>query len=489
MFQKIRSFLFENTTTKQTVAKNTIWLSISNFGGRILKAVIVVYGARVLGAAGYGVFSYAVTLAGFCTLFVDPGINAILIRDASKASREEQSPIFSTSFVMKLCIFAASAIAILIAGPAFSTLPGAKALLPLVVLIIIFDGSREFFSSLIRANEKMELDAGIFLLTNLSIVVAGFFFFKIVISPTSFAWAYVAGCAAGALIATYAVRGYLKNIASSFSSRLVLPILRSAWPFAITGALGALLTNADILIISWMRAAADVGIYSAVIRIIQVLYLVPGIIQYSTLPLFARLANKDNAKFRASLERVVGTIFLISIPLALGGAVLGTQIVTLIFGPVYAAGGLSFKILMLTMLVDYPAAIVSSAIFAYDRQRNLIVSSAIAGVSNVVLDLLFIPPFGIAGSAVATLIAQVLSNAYLWYAMKKINNFSVMPGLKKIIIAGVIMTAATATLFSLGINVMVNIAVCAAFYFLLLAAFREPLFLEIKNILAPARAT
>jgi len=44
----------------------------------------------VRGAAAYGAFSYAVTLAGFFTLFVDPGINAVLIREGAKATPEER---------------------------------------------------------------------------------------------------------------------------------------------------------------------------------------------------------------------------------------------------------------------------------------------------------------------------------------------------------------------------------------------------------------
>jgi len=84
------------------VAKNTFWLTVSNFGGRLIKAVIIIYAARALGTDGYGVFSYAMTLAGFLSLFVDPGVNGILIRDAGKAGEEERREIFGTMFVMKL---------------------------------------------------------------------------------------------------------------------------------------------------------------------------------------------------------------------------------------------------------------------------------------------------------------------------------------------------------------------------------------------------
>lgn len=485
LIKKIKSFLFKNTSTKQTVVKNTIWASVSNFGGRIIKAVIVIYAARVLGTAGWGVFSYAVTLAGFLTLFVDSGVNSIFMREITKSSEEEQKKIFSTTFVIKACLLVAGVILVLFVAPFFSTLPGAKALLPLVALIITFDTVREFFSSFIRAKEKMEWEAGIFLLTNVAVVVFGFIFLSLKQNVASFAWGYVAGTAIGGLAATFVMRHHLKKIFSSFSARLIKPIITSAWPFAITGALGMLLTNTDVLIISWMRTASEVGIYSAAARIVQILYIVPTILQVSMLPLFSRLAHRDDAKFRAGFERTVGLIFLISVPLALGGAILGTQIMTLIFGTAYTSGGLTFKILMLTMLVDYPVTIIGTAIFAYNRQKGLIIASLIGGVGNVIFDLILIPRFGITGSAVATLIAQFASNWYLWHMMKKINYFEVIPRLGKIILSGIGMAMTVAILFLLHVNVIVNITIGAAIYLGLLVFLREPLLLEAKRIIAP----
>jgi O-antigen/teichoic acid export membrane protein len=485
MLDKIRNFLFKNTSTKQTVAKNTVWLTISNFGGRLLKAIVVIYGARVLGAEGWGVFSYAVTLAGFLTLFIDPGINGILMRDASKASDEERSTIFATTFVIKICLVTLGVLIIIFIAPSFSTLPGAKALLPIVAFILAFDTMREFFSSLIRAREKMEWEAGIFLLTNVAIVAFGFIFLAIAATPASFGWAYVAGTALGAIVAMAVIRNYFKKIFSHFSSRLIAPILQAAWPFAIMGAFGFLLTNTDILIISWIRSAADVGVYSATIRIIQTLYLIPMILQFSSLPLLSRLANSDKAKFRTALERTVSLVFLASIPIALGGAILGTPLMGLIFGIPFRAGGLSFSILLFALLFDFPAVILSSAIFAYNHQKSLIVTSVIGGATNVALDILLIPHFGIAGSAVATLFAQVASNSYLWHVMKKINYFEIMPHLKKIFPAGIVMAAATYLLSLLGLHVIVNILLSGALYFAMLYLLREPLLWEIKNVISP----
>jgi len=484
MWQKIKSFLFENKTARQTIAKNTVWLSISNIGGRIIKAAIIIYAARVLGAAGYGIFSYAVTLAGFFTFFVDPGISSVLIREGAKATPEERQSLFSTTFIMKAFFTVVSVIVILFVAPYFSTLPGAKALLPFVALIIIFDSTRGFFSALFDAEEKMQWDAAAFLAANISIVVFGFIFLKIAATPTSFTIAYVAGTAIGMLVATWLLRDRFGNILSGASPKRMVAILKTAWPFAVTGALGILLTNTDILIISWMRNAADVGIYSAAIRVVQVLYVIPVIIQSSTLPIFARLAKRDPVKFRYAFERIIFLIFLISIPLSLGGIILGSGIMRFVFGAGYIAGGLAFSILMFTLSFDYAGTIISNGIFAYDHQKSLIISSVIGGVGNVVFDLLFIPHWGMVGSAIATLIAQILSNSYLWYTMRKINQFHVFPHLWRPIAAGILMAIATWLMATMGTEIVLNVAISGIVYVAALFFLGEPLFSEIKKVLA-----
>jgi O-antigen/teichoic acid export membrane protein len=490
MLKKIKDFLFKNTTAKQTVAKNTFWLSVSNFGGRLLKAIVIIYAARVLGTAGYGLFSYAVTLAGFLTLFMDPGINAVLMRESSTASEEKRKELFSTMLFLKIALLVFGLLVIIFIAPLFTTMPGAQALLPIVAFILMFDTSREFLLSVIRSREKMEWEAGIFIFTNFAIVVFGFAFLILHPSAKSLGYGYAFGTFLGAVAAIIVLRNQFKGVFSSFSQRLIGPTLQNAWPFAITGALGVLLTNTDILIISWMRSASDVGIYSAAIRVVQVLYIVPGIIQLSTLPFLSRLAaNKESKKFRTAFERLLGVIFFTSIPLAIGGAILGTQIMTVVFGQAYASGGLAFKILMLSLLVDFPAVVISSAIFAYNHQKSLIVASAIGGGANVLFDIILIPRFGIAGSSIATLVAQIFSNWYLWHMMNTINRFAIFGRLKKIAIAGVAMGVVTAVLLASGVNIFVNILLSGGVYFLVLYALREPLVREMKNIIAPSASS
>src|SRR3989338_11242180 len=116
MLQRISSFLFKNQSIRQKILKNTFWLFAGEIIGRILRAVIIIYAARVLGVAEYGVFSYEVTLAAFFSIFSDIGISAILTREGVR-SPELRGQYLSTSFVIKLALTGISAFLVLSLAP------------------------------------------------------------------------------------------------------------------------------------------------------------------------------------------------------------------------------------------------------------------------------------------------------------------------------------------------------------------------------------
>lgn len=483
MIGKIKQALFHNTSTRQTVAKNTIWLAISNIGGRLLRAGIIVYAARVLGAANWGSFSYALTIAAFLAVFVDIGINAIITKSiASGDTPEHRSQILSTTFYIKMVLLAIGITLITLISP-YLTVAGIQTLIPIVILIFAFDTLREFGFALTRALERMEYEAGLFLLTNASIVGLGFWFITISPTTTSLAYAYALGGAIGMLATFFVFRKHFGQLLTRFNWKLVKPLLAQAWPFAISGILGVLMLNTDILIIAWKLSPTEVGLYSAPQRIIQLLYVLPSIVATSVLPAFSRLALADKGRFRAVLERVTSFMVAVAVPMAIGGAMLSKEIMLLLYGAEYTPSALPFAILCITLLVDFIAVILNNALFAHGRQKRLVVYFAIGGLLNVVLDLVLIPGYGIAGCAAATLIAQTVSNTYLRWQVKRVQPFAVLPRLKKVAVAAVVMGIFTYGLQQLGVPVLITIAASGLVYLGTLYALKEPLVHAMKSIL------
>lgn len=483
MIRKIKAFLFTNQTNRQTIAKNTFWLGVSNIGGRLIKAIIIVYAARVLGAAEWGVFSYAVTLTAFLTVFTDFGINSILVRESSKMeSAKERAELLSTSFLIKSFLLLFGVLLIIFIAPFLTNIEGVEEILPIVAFILIFDTLREFGFALNKVFEKMEREAGLFILTNVAIVMFGFIFLAIQPTIKSFAYSYALGTGLGMIATAFVLKENIGRIFSDFNKKFVKPILYTAWPFAISGVLGILMINTDILIIGSLGSADDVGLYSAADRIIQILYILPVMLAGSVLPTFSRLAGSDNQKMRSVMEHIIALMLLAAIPISIGGFLFGTEIVTALFGGEYAGAGPSFQVLVLTLMINFPTVILSSAIFAYNRQKALIVNSAVGGGANVVLDLLLIPILGIFGSAIATFLSQIFSNFYLWNKMKAINYFKVWPHLKKVVVATTVMAVFILIMKWLNVGILFGIPTAILIYFGTLFFLKEKLIHELKSV-------
>ena len=144
MITKIKGLLFKNTGTSQTVLKNTFWLSFGQISGRLIRAAVIIYAARMLGVAEYGVFSYVLGLAGFFSVFSDIGVSSILTREAAKRP-ENRMQIFATTFWIKMALLLGTAAAIMLFAPSFSKIEAARALIPFVAFLVIFDGIRDLF--------------------------------------------------------------------------------------------------------------------------------------------------------------------------------------------------------------------------------------------------------------------------------------------------------------------------------------------------------
>src|SRR3972149_7577669 len=150
----ILNFLFKNGSAGQTIAKNTFWLFFGQIMSRLLRAAIVIYAARVLGAASWGAFSYALGIAAFLTIFSDIGINALITKEASR-NPELKDKYIATAFWTKLVLTAFFIIATFLVFPYLTNIPEAAAIMPILIFVFAFDTLRDLGSALTRALEKM----------------------------------------------------------------------------------------------------------------------------------------------------------------------------------------------------------------------------------------------------------------------------------------------------------------------------------------------
>jgi O-antigen/teichoic acid export membrane protein len=481
MLRNILNLLFHNGTARQTVVKNAVWLFGGEGIGRLIRAVIVIYSARVLGAAEYGVFSYAMAVSGFVAIFSDLGISAILTRESIKnpVARQEY---FSTALLIKFAFLTINTLLILFAVPLISNVAGVMPLLPLVVGLLFFDTLRDFCFGMSRALERMEWEAWVKILTN--IAIAGFGLLFLMKWQTAFALSvsYVIGSALGFLAIGFILLPYFKSFVSHIRLSLIKEILVLAWPIGLLGVLGSIMINTDMLMLGYWRNAEQIGFYAAGQKPILLLYIVPTLLASAVFPVFTRLAIANKERFRLVLERTISTTFLLGLPVVTVGAVLAPALISFVYGEHYLPSVPSFVLLLTTIVVVFPSTILANALFAHNEQKQFLWFVGIGALSNAALDFYLIPRYGIEGSAIATIIAQILTNVLVWRQMKKTCYFSIANHLHRILVASLVSAALAYALSLSHLHVLINLGVSSAVYLGLLWMLKEPLFRELKDV-------
>jgi O-antigen/teichoic acid export membrane protein len=413
MFQKLKFFLFENGGTAQTIAKNTTWLSFGQLGSRALRAVIVIYAARFLGAENWGVFSYALGIAAFLTLFGDIGINALITRETSR-DPELKSRYLSTAFFIKLALLIFCAALVLFLFPIFTNIQSALPLLPALLLVFAFDTLRDLGSALARALEKMEIEAATTVLTNAAITALGIAALLRYGTNLSLAWAYAIGSGLGCLSIFWILRNHFSHILTHFTKSLIWPIFRTAWPFGLLGIMGAVMTNTDIVMLGWLRSPAEVGYYSAAQKLILLAYVFPALLASASFPALSRFAKTDPERSKNILKKTLLISFGVAATTLALGLVFGELAFSIIFGKEYLPALPAFFILLFSVLVVFPGTLAGNALFAYNEEKYFLKFVIISTLVNIFFNLLLIPDYGISGAAVATIATQLITNALMF---------------------------------------------------------------------------
>ncbi len=454
------------------IVKNTLWLTGGEVTGRLIRAVLVIYAARTLGASDWGTFSYVLSLAALFTLFANAGLGAVLTRELVKYPAQ-QAQYFSTSFFIKLFFLLIAFLAVIFLTPIFTKIDLPQNLIILAAFLVAFDSLRIFSFSITRALEKMHLEAIVNIITQITIVGLGLWALITISTIESLALAYAVGSGIGLIAAIFVIRDWIKKITSNFNKLLVKKIIYTAWPFALLGMLTGIILNTDIIMLGWLRDAKDIGFYSVAQKIILVLYTLPALIATSSFPAFTRLAGKDKKAFSDLIVKSLKAIFMLSLPLTIGGVIVGFDLIDLIFGSTYHASVTTFQILIFSLVINFPIAIIGNALFAYNKQNEFIKYSTLAAGSNIAFNFLLIPIWGIEGAAISTIFTQLISNTFIWFKMKQVNDFKLGNRLNKILLATIIMGVLVWLMQLLNIAVWLIIPIAILIYLIALRLLKE----------------
>ncbi|MES2224756.1 MAG: oligosaccharide flippase family protein [Patescibacteria group bacterium] len=477
---KIKAFLFNNTSTRQTIVKNTFWLFLGEILGRILKFAVVLFATRALGVERWGVFSYAIAFVSLTYIFADIGINTFVTRELSKEGADRYTYL-SAALALKLLLLAASFIISLLLIPQYGSNPLAFSIVVVIAVLNFSDSLREFYLSINRALLKMEREAYIKVGINVVTTAVGIVLLMTTPTPLSLGIAYMVGSVLGTIAAMAILPNELIAIKWNFPLSYIKIIFDFAWPFIALTIFSTALVTIDSIMLGQITSASQVGMYAAAQRIIQFLAIIPLYIGISLFPLLAKKESAGTASV-AIFEKTMTIVLGLALPIALGGFLLSGKIMTILFGSEFAPAGTVLAILMVVIIADFAFIILNNIIYAKNLQKKFILATIIGLVLNICLNIYLIPHYGAAGAAIATATAQMLIMALNWIQLKRFFAFSVLPKLTRIIAATAIMGAVIMCCNGLGLYFSLTVIIAIISYAWVLYLFREPSLGEITSL-------
>ena len=478
--QKIKKFLFQNTSAKQTVAKNTFWLMVGEVIARLFKLATIVFATRKLGVEGWGVFSYALAFVSFFFILSDLGVNTFITREMSKESNDRYrylSPATIIKFALMLLFFIAS----LILAPHLGNIHLGMEMITVISIFSLSDGLKEFVLSINRSFERMEREAFSKIIGNCVIMVAGFILLIDKATPLSLAIAYASGSLISSAYIFWSLRKELSRLTFKITKNDFKIIYDFSWPLIIIG-LFSFIFNIDNIMLGQIKSAADVGLYAAGQRLVQFTSIIPSFMAISLFPILSKHEN-NTEKTTNIFEKTMTIILALGIPLAIAGFLLRERIIVLIFGSSYLPGALAFGILTLSILASFPNIFLSNVIFSKNLQRIFIKATIIGVVVNIVLNFALIPTYGATGAAISTTVTQLLITVINWRQLKKYVQFNVFQKLGKIFVANVVMTIMIILCLQYSVHLVIIVALALTSYGATLLLLKERIINDVRTAL------
>lgn len=407
MIKKIKDFLLTNTSDKQTVIKNTFWLIGSELVVRGLRFFLILYIARILGAEGWGLFSYAISLLGTALVFSDVGVSFLLLKEYAANKKQ----LLKTILTVKAGLLILSTIIAVIVGFFFASLPIATLVIP-VSLTLIFDSARDFLGTLLRSKEKMEIEALVKTVTNIALVLLSLVLVYTYKTPAALALGYASGSFLGFILAVIFTSPLLREIKNDIvkeenSALFIRQVLSVVGPITISSLATTLMLNIDTIMLGIWWASTDIGFYASALRIFQTIMAVPGLFVIAILPKLSLYFIDNTEQFKKMISKSIITLFALSIPIAAGGFILAKPLMTLLFGQEYIQSGYAFAPLILGVLFAFPTNLLNSIAFIINKQKNVAINTCICLALSVGLNIYLIPTYGIVGAAIGTTLTQL----------------------------------------------------------------------------------
>ena len=221
----------------------------------------------------------------------------------------------------------------------------------------------------------------------------------------------------------------IKQFSLGFNWDLAKKSLNYGFKVYVSCFLGYLVLRSDLFILNYFRGTTETGFYSLAANFVDGLILLPSIIALLLIPK-ATENLEQSGKLIAKTTRIS---FIIIGMICLGTVILGRPAINFMFGSLFDKSFIPLLILIPGAFFLSIATIISQYFTVHNRLMPIVYIWAVATVLNIVINICYIPSYGMIAAAISSLLAYALVCIYVVYSFLQINRYSlkkIMPTLE-----------------------------------------------------------
>ncbi|KKR48647.1 MAG: Polysaccharide biosynthesis protein [Candidatus Levybacteria bacterium GW2011_GWA2_40_16] len=363
---------------KLKIAGNTIAQLISKGIASATTFFITILIARQYGAVGYGDFTKIFSYIVLFYLVIDFGMNALFLRENTHKKLHIASTVGIRVVLGILLIFIALAIISFL--PFYpETNGGFSPLVKLGIIIlsptIITVGLTTSFNALFQKHlryDKATIASALGSITILSLIIL-----------LSRAQASIV-----LLVSSYVAGGVVTVIAGYFLSQ-------------------------SLTSLTLYRTTEEVGIYGLASKFFEFALTIPTFFMNAVYPILLSVIY-DHQKSKRLITKslyILGTLSLIG----LIGGIISAPLLVLVKDE-FAPSIIPFRILMASLPLFFLSSVFMWYLIAQNKQWQLVWIYAVGMICNIVLNIIFIPQFGVPAAAATTVVSEGILIALLIYS-------------------------------------------------------------------------
>lgn len=406
------------TTLGLRAARNTGTLLAIRVGGPMLSMLLVGVASRALGAEDLGRYTLASALLYFFNTVAPLGLYAIVSRDGAR-DRAALQALLAGALVLGTVSGVVATAAMAVLGVMLGYDPATRVVLALASLTILPSTLVTLYEGAFTAAERMEYIAASSGTDTLLRVLFG-----IVAIVLGQGLPGVMVAAIGARVVSVGVAMVLGRrlglgLGWSVDRALVKRLATAAPTFLLIAVFATLYWRIDVFMLSRLGTVEDVGYYGAAWRLLELAMVVPQSLCLALYPQIAGAAGSDPKAMDGLAEAARRYLSALSLPLAVCTTVVAGPVLGLLYGAPFVGAAPTLIVLMWTLVpygwVRYNAYVLVAA----DRQHVDLVLNVGMTVTNVALNLVWIPAYGPFGAALATLVSVcAYAIAQSWYLQR-----------------------------------------------------------------------